>query len=1072
MINCIVEVKCKKNNITLGTGFWVTHDGYVLTCWHVIKMCPDDLLILWKEQEYETKLCPEYSWPDEDIAVLKVPGKGFNPIPLGTHWKIGDNVWARGFQYYGKTNKGWRGYSVRGNIIGPGDYQDSKGKHEYIQINADVEDGLSGAMLFDEDKNRVVGIVSDKIRVDATSNKDFGAVIPVKKVFEKWPQLDQLNTTATQHVLIDFMPYIDRLIYDFEHYDENILNQREPIIPIMARCDLNKFFVSLRAIDSNGNEINPIDDYIAKWLQDSERRHVTILGDFGTGKSSYGLKLCYDLAKRYREDPVENPVPLFVQLGLFSKTKLQEFDHYTAYELLPCYGIKPPLFSFLIELCYSGKLLIFLDGFDEMSSNKDRQSIHRNFNELREAISRKSKSILTCRTNYFTHESEVTELFNPESGAGLEAQYELLQLREFNEEQIIAYLKRNAASKWEDYWESIKNNYDLPDLSRRPVLLHMIVKTLPQLIKPGAKINTANLYENYTRACLRKGEDRVTFMTRKKRETFMQELAFEMFIQWQENISLVKLSEKIGVHFPRLTETEFEWINRDVRTCTFLHRKSANDIYRFTHRTFMDYFVAQKLIRDLLENQSFESLGKRPLTPEICTFFVGLVENQGILEEIKEELLNFIEISKETDFDRKKNKYLASNAISLLNKMKVDLSDRDFSHTSLISANLTYTNLQHTNFMDADLEGAHLIGSNLCDCNLKNANIKDVYLGRPDEIRLVVYRPEGKYLLSAHSDNSIRLWNAHTGGELVHIKNAHAQKVNCVCFNPVKKYFASSSNDMLIKIWKYEEKDDEGISVDREPILELPGHRLSVESISFDPTGRYLFSGSYDHTARRWDLEQPINAKARVLEGHTNAVFSVNSDHEKYVVTGSWDKTVKIWQVLLTNTRCITLKGHTKPVFSVSVSPGQGLVASGSSDKSLRVWKLDSGEMVFLYDRHNGSVRHVCFSPTGLYLASGCWDSLVRVWRTNDWKLLFQLPGHGAPVWGVRFSPDETRLVSCDANGAIKIWRVTDGSLLKTIETSGPSLFLNFKSMNVTHLKGCSKERIEFFKNRGAIEEE
>ncbi len=76
----------------------------------------------------------------------------------------------------------------------------------------------------------------------------------------------------------------------------------------------------------------------------------------------------------------------------------------------------------------------------------------------------------------------------------------------------------------------------------------------------------------------------------------------------------------------------------------------------------------------------------------------------------------------------------------------------------------------------------------------------------------------------------------------------------------------------------------------------LQGHSLSVNSVAFSPDGKYLASGSWDNTVKLWSLES--RKEVTTLQGHSSDVYSVAfSPHSKYLASGSKDKTVKLWRV-------------------------------------------------------------------------------------------------------------------------------------------------------------------------------
>ncbi|MEI3648503.1 MAG: ribosome assembly protein 4 [Dolichospermum lemmermannii FEM_B0920] len=219
----------------------------------------------------------------------------------------------------------------------------------------------------------------------------------------------------------------------------------------------------------------------------------------------------------------------------------------------------------------------------------------------------------------------------------------------------------------------------------------------------------------------------------------------------------------------------------------------------------------------------------------------------------------------------------------------------------------------------------------------------------------------------------------------------------------------------------------------------LKGHESEVYSVGFSPDGKQLASGSFDKTIKIWDVTtgkvlNTLPSERYANKGDEGSVSSVGfSPDGQQLASGSFDKTIKIWDVT-TGKVLNTLKGHESWVYSVGFSPDGQQLASGSVDKTIKIWDVTTGKVLNTLKGHEGFVYSVGFSPDGKQLASGSEDKTIKIWDVTTGKVLNTLKGHESRVWSVGFSPDGKQLASGSFDNTIKIWDVTTGKVLNTLK--------------------------------------
>jgi WD40 repeat protein len=289
-------------------------------------------------------------------------------------------------------------------------------------------------------------------------------------------------------------------------------------------------------------------------------------------------------------------------------------------------------------------------------------------------------------------------------------------------------------------------------------------------------------------------------------------------------------------------------------------------------------------------------------------------------------------------------------------------------------------------------------------------------IGTPNPVQDISVSPDGRRIVTAQFDGSLRLWDAETGQPIGSPLTGHRGVAEVVTYSTDGHRIVSGGDDKTVRVWNADTGQPIG-----QPFV---GHTDKVTCLAISPNGHLIVSGSADRTIRMWnaDTGQPIGAP---LLGHDGPVGDVefNPDGHQFA-SGADDKTVRLWNADTGRQIGPPLIGHTDWVQSLSYSPDGRRLVSASFDKTLRVWDTQTGKPVGEpFVGHTGSVASVAYSPDGHQIISGGEDDVVRIWNADTGQPVGD-PRDGATGWvtGVQYSPDGHRFFSGSNDGTVRIW--------------------------------------------------
>ncbi|KAF9013929.1 WD40-repeat-containing domain protein [Cyathus striatus] len=281
-----------------------------------------------------------------------------------------------------------------------------------------------------------------------------------------------------------------------------------------------------------------------------------------------------------------------------------------------------------------------------------------------------------------------------------------------------------------------------------------------------------------------------------------------------------------------------------------------------------------------------------------------------------------------------------------------------------------------------------------------------------------------------------------------HVLTGHRAPLTRVAFHPQYSILASASEDATVKIWDWETGEFERT---------LKGHTKAVNDVDFDHKGHLLVTCSSDLFIKIWDSQNEWK-NTKTFPGHEHSVSSVRfMPGDQFIISASRDRTIRVFDVASTH-QVRTLTGHSEWVRCVIPSSDGKLIASCSKDQTIRIWDPLTGESKSELRGHENDVEVVVFAPVasytairelagipntdrskraGLYVASGSRDKTIKLWDVQTGQLLRNLPGHDNWVRALAFHPSGKYLLSSSDDKTIRVWELSTGRCVKTVEAHG-----------------------------------
>ncbi|KAI8061276.1 putative platelet-activating factor acetylhydrolase isoform 1B alpha subunit [Thamnidium elegans] len=309
---------------------------------------------------------------------------------------------------------------------------------------------------------------------------------------------------------------------------------------------------------------------------------------------------------------------------------------------------------------------------------------------------------------------------------------------------------------------------------------------------------------------------------------------------------------------------------------------------------------------------------------------------------------------------------------------------------------------------------------------------KQSMTGHRSPITRVVFHPVYQILASSSEDSTIKLWDYETG-EFERTLKGHTKSVQDIAFDPKGNHLVSCSADLTIKVWD--------VNNDYKCIKTLFGHDHSVSSVDYLPSGDTIISSSRDKTIKLWDAASGYCIKT--FSGHLDWVRSVvPSEDGRFLVTASNDQTARLWDVQTGESK-MEFRGHEHVLECAIFAPinsyqyiqeligdenktkdplaGQ-YVITGSRDKTIKIWTTN-GQLLHTFVGHDNWVRGLVVHPSGKYLLSASDDKTIKIWDLKTGRCSKTLEAHSHFVTCIAYCHTSPVVATGSVDQTIKLWQ-------------------------------------------------
>ena len=292
------------------------------------------------------------------------------------------------------------------------------------------------------------------------------------------------------------------------------------------------------------------------------------------------------------------------------------------------------------------------------------------------------------------------------------------------------------------------------------------------------------------------------------------------------------------------------------------------------------------------------------------------------------------------------------------------------------------------------------------------------------------YSPDGSRILTTSTDHTARVWDAHSGVQLIPSLEHDDDVVSGVFSNDGRR-IATGTEDGKVTLW------DAGTGKRLASPMELPG---SAWSVSLSPDGKIVAAATEAGKARTWDAStgKPLSP---LIEYHESAYHVSFSSDGKSLLIATGDNFADL-RDSHTGARIRQLR-RGNDIYSAQFSSDDKKIVTSCADSTAEMWDVQNGTPIGVVMSHGYGVGSAEFNSDASLIVTASKDHTARIWSANDDKLIVPPLQHPAPVGRASFSFDSRLVATVAGDKAIRLWDASSGDQvqLPTILPDGAPYF-------------------------------